>query len=223
MKKFLSIALITLASTNLSFAQMDALKGSGKIVTQTFTNTNFDKLSLLDLDGEIIVEVGKTFGITAAIDDNLAQLLEVSQTAGTLTIKLQKNKNNVRYIEDSKIKITISLPALKMVNQSGNHNLAITNLNGDVFSIKSAGNGDATLSGTVHTVKIEKSGNGDVRAEKLIAAKAVVASMGNGDVVINATGEFRANGTGNGNIKNVGKATASAESTMLGNGKIISQ
>ena len=107
---------------------MGALKGSGTVVTKTFDFKNFDSIELKDLDGKIELEGGKPFSIKIAIDDNLEPLLLVNEKNNTLIIELNKNKNNRRYVENSSIKILITVPQLSKVLQTGNSNTFIKNV-----------------------------------------------------------------------------------------------
>ncbi len=221
MKKLIILSAVFITTLQTAFSQMGALKGSGKIVTKTFSYQDFDKLQLNDLDGKIEVEVGKAYAIKISIDDNLEPLLTVSEKNKTLFVVLSKNENNKRYVEKTNINITISVPNLKSAVHIGNSDVLIAGLKNTSFSIKSTGNGDVMLTGTTDKVEIEKAGNGDVDAATLIAKNANVVSVGNGDVKVNASEIFSANGTGNGDIINKGKAKASANSKQTGNGEII--
>ncbi len=221
MKKLIILSAMFITTLQTAFSQMGALKGSGKIVTKTFSYQDFDQIQLNDLDGKIEVEVGKAYAIKISIDDNLEPLLRVSEANKTLTVALNKNENNKRYVENSNIKITISLPALNGVVHNGNSDAIITGLKNNKFSAKSTGNGNLILSGTAENIEIEKAGNGNVEAAKLMVNNANVVSVGNGDVKVNASETFSANGTGNGDIINKGKAKPSANSKQTGNGEIL--
>ena len=201
---------------------MGALKGSGIVVTKTFDFKNFDSIELKDLDGKIEVEAGKPFSIQIAVDDNLEPLLLVNEKNNSLTIELNKNKNNRRYVENSNIKILITLPQLSKVMQTGNTNTFIKNVENKNFVIKSRGNGNITVEGKAENIDIQRSGNGNVYAGKLIAKNATVVSTGNGNVKVNVSDIFIANGSGNGDIQNIGKAKATSNSKKTGNGSIIS-
>ena len=109
MKKIIIISTVFLASLQTAFCQMGALKGSGKVVTKSFSFNKFSTINLLDLDGKVKITVGKAFKITADIDDNLADLLAVSELNNNLTIALKGNLNNRLYVENSKINININL------------------------------------------------------------------------------------------------------------------
>ena len=221
MKKLIIFSATLLVTIQMAFCQMGALKGSGKIVNKTFSYQDFDKIQLNDLDGRVEVEVGKPYSIKISIDDNLEPLLIVSETNKTLTVALNKNENNKRYVEKTNIKITISVPALNGVVHNGNSDAFVTGLKNNNFSAKSTGNGNLVLEGNADNIEINKAGNGDVEAAKLMVKNAKVISVGNGDVKVNASETFVADGTGNGDIINKGKAKASPNSKQNGNGEII--
>ncbi len=58
-------------------------------------------------------------------------------------------------------------------------------------------------------------------ATKLTVKNAKIISVGNGDVKVNASETFIADGTGNGDIINKGGAKPSASSNQKGNGEIL--
>lgn len=220
MKKLIIFSAMLIASFQTAFCQMNALKGSGKVLTKTFSYQDFEKIQLKDLDGNIEVVVGKPYAITIKIDDNLEPLLTVSENKKTLFVALSKNENNQRYVEKTNIHITINVPALNALTHIGNSDIFITGVKNNSFSVKSAGNGNVTIAGTTDKVEIDKTGNGDVEAAKLMVKNANVVSVGNGDVMVNASEIFVANLTGNGDIINRGNARASSNSKQTGNGEI---
>jgi len=55
----------------------------------------------------------------------------------------------------------------------------------------------------------------------LFTSTAEVECKGNGSVTINSSLKFSVKGSGNGSLKNVGSAKASADSRINGNDKII--
>ncbi|MBC7606401.1 MAG: DUF2807 domain-containing protein [Burkholderiales bacterium] len=200
---FASIAVIWMSTA--SFAQ---LKGSGKTVTKTFDYQNFDKVFFEDLDGKLEIEVGKDFGISITIDDNLLNLLSVVEHSGekTLTVSLKGNRNNKMYIEDTQIKIKITMPFLMEVSNDGNSGLRVSNLNNKYCKSTNPANGSTTLSGIVDQLEISCSGNGNLSAENLIAKNAKVTCRGNGSAKVNVSEVLQRSTSGNGNISNIGKA-----------------
>jgi hypothetical protein len=198
------IIALTLAATS-SFAQ---LKGSGKTVTKTYDYQNFNKVFFDDLDGKLQIEVGKSYSVTITIDDNLVNLLSVIENSEnkSLAIGLKGNKNNKMYIEDTKIKVIITVPYLMEVSNNGNSGLTVANINSKNFKITNPVNGSTSLSGIVDNLDVVDKGNGNLNAEKLIVKKAKIICRGNGNVRVNVTDEIDETRSGNGNIVNIGKA-----------------
>lgn len=218
MKKiFFAIVLII---TSFANAQ---LKGSGKIITKTFDYKNFDKVYFEDLDGKIEVEIGKPWSILITIDDNLESLLHLSENVSENELKIQfkGNKDNQMYVENTNLKIKITMPEASVIKNSGNSNLSVQNISGRYFKLENTGNGDSNVSGTIDVLDINKIGNGDVDASNLNVKKAELKSTGNGDLTVNVSETLSARLTGNGDIINTGKANFDSGSKKSGNGDLI--
>lgn len=214
---FLTIVLIL---TSFANAQ---LKGSGKTVTKSYAYKNFDKISFQDLDGKIEVEIGKPWSITVIIDDNLESLLSFSENVSDkeLRIQFKGNKNNQMYVEDTNLRIRITMPAASLIKNLGNSDLLVKNIMGRYFKLENTGNGDTKISGMVDVLDIAKTGNGDVNAENLVTTSADLKSIGNGNLTVNVSQKLTAKLIGNGDIINNGKATFDSNSKKSGNGDLI--
>lgn len=219
MQKLILLLMLFLISI-LSFSQTT---GSGKSITKTYPFKDFDKVYFEDLDGKLEVEIGQPFSITVSIDDNLQNLLSIAenQKEHQLTIAFKNNQNNRQYIENTKLRIRITMPEASVISNNGNSNLDIRNVIGRYFRIENTGNGDTRISGSIDSLDIEKMGNGDILTEKLIAKKANIKSTGNGNVTVNVSNELKASLKGNGDIKNVGAAAFDPSSSKTGNGSFI--
>ncbi len=216
---FAGILILILSSCN-SNAQMKPLNGSGKIVSKTYYYKNFDKIEIQDLAGNISVEVGKSFAITAAIDDNLAPLLKVTESNGELKLQLEGNRSNKLYIEETNIEIKICMPSITAALHSANGKLLIEGISSKKFRIKNNENGTAVIQGTAEELEIVCAGNGAVKATEMLAQKVDVTKRGNGNVYLKTNNTFAAKGSGNGDIINEGNGTAAAGSLIHGNGSI---
>lgn len=204
MKNSILLFAITLLSIN-SFSQ---LKGSGKTVTKTFNYTNFDKINFEDLDGKFEVEVGKPFSISVTIDDNLYPLLLVENNAANnqLSIRLKGNNNNKMYIEDTKIKIKVTLPKVAALKNDSNGFLTVSGITGNNLIVETLDNGSTELIGTIDNLDSKSTGNGVLNAKQLLVKKATVKASGNGNVYINVSDSITSKTSGNGEIINSGKA-----------------
>jgi hypothetical protein len=219
MIKLITTVLLTLF-TLITNAQ---LKGSGKTITKTYDYKNFDKLEFKDLDGTILVEIGKTWSIEVAIDDNLLPLLsfEEEKNENLLKVFFKKNRNNKKYIEDTNIKIKITMPESSVIKHNGNSKLMVSGLVGRYFRLENSSNGSATISGSIDKLDVINKGNGISNLTETIVKEAEVKCRGNGSVTVNVTEKLEATASGNGNIKNIGKARFSPFSSSSGNGKLI--
>jgi hypothetical protein len=181
MKKIIIFLVATVAMFQV-FSQSRPLRGSGKTVDKTFQLTNFDKIDLLDLDGVVEVVVGKEFSVNVIIDDNLASLLDAAVDNGTLTVQLKGNLYNRLYIEETNIKIRITLPEVTVIKHRSNGKLIVDGIIGRYFRIKNTGNGNAYLNGSVDELDIVCTDNGSVFAQKVKAKTVNVKRRGNGNV-----------------------------------------
>lgn len=198
------------------------LFGSGKVITREFAIKDFDKVNIEDFDGQVEIEVGKPFYIKIEIDENLEPRLRVSKndSENQLNIFLEGNKNGKLYLENTRIKIKISLPEASVISHRGNTNVRVSGIIGRYFRLENNGNGNVYLSGSVDELDIKKTGNGEVKAHKLISKTAKVKSYGNGNVVVNAQISLQAHGTGNCSIMQAGPGKIDPMSGVIGNGAV---
>jgi hypothetical protein len=221
MKKILFTTLLFIGSIH-AFSQ---LNGSGNIINKTYDYSGFDKVYFNDLHGEITIEIGKPFSISINIDDNLEGLLNLSEnkTEHELIISLKGNERNKMYIENTNIKIKITMPEASVIKNNGNSSLNINNILGRYFRLENNGNGGSKLSGSVDKLDIVKHGNGGVIANKLFAKTSEITSAGNGDILVNVAGDVTVQLSGNGDVKNSGRGRFIVKGKMNGNGKLISE
>jgi hypothetical protein len=216
MKKLIVLILLY---PSLVYAQ---LFGTGKILTREFNFKNFDKVNIEDFDGQIEIEVGKPFSIKIEIDENLEPRLRVSKkdSENQLDIYLEGNKNGKLYLENTRIKIKISMPEASVIIHRGNTNMRVSGIVGRYFRLENNGNGNVYLSGSIDELDIKKTGNGEVKAQKLISKTAKVKSYGNGNVMVNAQISLQAHGTGNCSILQAGPGKIEPMSGVIGNGDV---
>ena len=176
-----------------------------------------------NFNGIVEVEVGKPWKIRVTIDDNLEKLLTFSEdkTAHALTLSFKGIDKNRMYIENTKIKISITMPEISVVSNNGNSDVTVRNVVGSYLNFENFGNGNCAISGTIDLLDINRSGNGDINASRLSAKQVKVSSNGNGDVSVNASNEFSAQSSGNVDVTNIDKAKFDSKSSKKGNGELI--
>ncbi len=218
MKKYIS----TIALVLFFYVANGQLKGSGKTVSQEYPISNFDKVFFEDLDGNLEVEIGKSWKISVTIDDNLKDLLEVklNKEEYALTVGLKGNKNNKMYIEDTNIWVKITMPESSVVSNNGNANLKVSGVLGRYFRLQNNGNGTATVLGNIEMLDLENNGNGNANLQDLLAQEAKLTVKGNGNVILNVQKQVLANVAGNATVINKGTGQYSASSITKGNASI---
>lgn len=222
MKKLILIITLFNVFCTVSFAQKGPLRGTGKLISRTFDFKDFDKVSFEDFDGKIEVEIGKPFSIKVDIDENLEPRLEVQKedAENQLTIRLAGNYNGKLYLEDTRIKIKVTMPEASVIKHRGNTNVHISGVIGRYFRLENDGNGDVMLQGNIDELDIKKNGNGNINAQKLIAKTAKVKSYGNGNVLVNSQISLIAHGTGNNSVMQFGQGKIDPMSGIIGNGEV---
>ena len=219
---YLILMLAMMFSVNIK-AQNGPLFGSGKIANRTYDYKNFEKLNIKNFDGLIHVNIGTTWSINISIDDNLVDRLALDNDSQnkTLNLSLVGNENGKLYLENTHIKINITMPKASYIYHSGNAAVIIKGLEGRSFAFEGKGNGKTSLIGSVDQLNITHSGNGDVDAKNCPALTADVKKYGNGNIVVNSQLSLSAIGTGNGNVVQVGHGDIKPLSGIVGNGRVF--
>jgi hypothetical protein len=205
MKKFLVFAFVSMIIFTNSFAQnMRPLTGNGVEKKVAYDIATFETLEVLWLDGKIDVEFGAAKSdISINTDENLFNLLKVTNTEGVLKLEIPTNYGNRLWLEDDRTTIKIRTTAqARKITYKANANALFTNINSSILSINKDGNGNILLEGKVAILEIEKKDNGNIDAENLLAQQATVSSTGNGNVSVNTKVLKKQRIWGNGGVSN---------------------
>ena len=195
-----TVAAVFLAAAAPGFAWgWGAVKGSGKIVSETRTLDSFDRLGSAG-SATVVVTVGPAQSVTVKADDNVVSLIETKVENGRLKIG-----TNGSYSTDSDVTVTVTVPALKAAALSGSGDLTVTGVGGDSFEAALSGSGDISATGRAEKISVSVAGSGDVHLFGLASLRAEVSIAGSGDVEVSATEALSASIAGSGDVHYRGK------------------
>ena len=220
MKRALAFGLITVAAATAACSQARSEDG-GPTVDRSYTVGDFDKVELAGAyDADI--RVGGAPSVKATGSQKAIDNLEVTVEDGALVLR-HKKKMNFGWSNSNhgKIKVVVTVPALRAAELSGSGDLRVDKVTGDAFDAGIAGSGNLTVGNVaVNTFKMSVAGSGNAEATGG-RAKAVEYNIA-GSGGINAKGvaaeTAAASIAGSGNID--GQATATASVNIMGSGNV---
>lgn len=172
-----------------------AIKGSGKLSTETRSITGFERLSLTG-SPDVTVNVGKSFKVTVSTDDNLQKHLITKVSGDTLEVHFDGNAN------PTSAKVVLEVPEFTEVNVTGSGEVVITGLNNSDFSAKVTGSGSVIAKeGTAERLDTSVTGSGELNLAGLESKTAKASVTGSGDIELNATSGLDAHITGSGSVR----------------------
>lgn len=209
------------------------IEGNGKIVTQT-KNIGLAEKLVFKGNFEVIVESATTTSVAVETDENIQDLVLITESNGSLVFKT-KQKFNIQ--SDHGIKIFIKTPKLESIHMAGSGNVKgvgkftgasklLVDIAGsgevelDVNTPKIiadiAGIGNLKLSGETQEAKINIAGSGECDAAELKSENAFVKVAGVGTVKIFAAVMLDVNVAGSGTVYYKGTATVKQKIAGVG-------
>jgi hypothetical protein len=182
--------------------------GSGKVITQTRTVSNFDSIEI-SYPTQVFVSQGSSESVKIEADDNVLPGLKTEVRGDTLQIFYRVE--NGKHVRPSKpVKITIVVKDLKEVNFDGAGELTIDGLETEDLNISASGAGNLGLNEiAVKNLSVTLSGAGNVSAS---------GEADNLDLVISGVGKFDGKDLhsqiANANLSGVGSATVSVDDEL---------
>jgi phosphoribosylformylglycinamidine (FGAM) synthase PurS component len=173
-----------------------------------------------NLNGEVEIEIGKSYSITVSGEDNAQEQVELTKSADKLLVNLVS-----KFITDWKnrkvVKVKIVMPEIAKLFNFSNADVSVKNFTGRYFGIENKGNGNVSVTGTVvDFIEIKNNGNGNLETKSIISKKVDISKSGNGDVNIRTDNNFNVDMAGNGDIVNYGKGKAAIKK-QRGTGKVV--
>ncbi len=218
--------LLLIASCQVKFK-----RGSGKLITETKSVANFNKVSTSS-NIDVIITQGLSFEVVVEADDNIMKYVVVTVDNNTLKIGLAHNTS----FSNSHIKVKVTAPeyvalaassssSIKSIgviqvkenlkidaNSSANVNC---NVNGNTVLVSVHSSANIDLKGSIQNLVAETSSSADLNAFDLICenASAKANSSGTINVTVNHTLIANASSSGNVNYKGAAKVTQSTNSS----------
>lgn len=212
-----------------------SVHGNGDIVSKDRKVSRAEKI-VIKGNFDVILTPGNETSVIIKTDENLQNLILVSESEGELVFK-SKQKFNLK--SDHGIKIYISTPKLTGVYLAGSGNIVgkgkfvgadklIIDIagQGDVdlevntpkVEVDIKGSGNVKLKGETKNASFEIAGSGDCNAETLKAENASIKVAGNGNVNVYADVKLDIKIMGSGDVFYKGNAELSQK--VLGSGNI---
>ena len=181
-----------------------------------------DAFSAIEIAGLMAVEVkiSNTTSVDVQGEPQLAKLISTTVKNGTLVIDTPKDfTKRLKGHDDNKLKVVITMPALKSVAISGTGAMEIEGLAQSSFAATIAGTGSLEVAGKTDTFKLSIPGTGEVKAKKLIASDLQLSVPGTAQASVHATKSFDANVMGTAVVVVHGKP-ASVRKNVVGTAMI---
>ncbi len=180
MKTMKAVFATLLCLAMFSSCRKDVVSGSGPILTENRTVTNFSKVTT---DGSIDVSITEaaTFSVTVSDYENLISNIETYVVGNELKISY---RNNV-VVTRSRAKVLITMPALQGVLSNGSGDFSVNGVfnTAQPFNAKVNGSGDISINGlTVSSANIEINGSGDMLITNASCNTGTMRTSGSGDI-----------------------------------------
>ena len=181
---------------------------------------DFDKVQIENINGEVEIEIGKSYSITVSGKDNAQEQVQLTKSEDKLLVNLVS-----KYVTDWKsrklVKVKIIMPEISKLFNFSNADVNVQKFIGRYFGIENKGNGNILVVGSViDHIEIKNNGNGNLETKNIISKKVDISKSGNGDVNIRTDSNFNVEMAGNGDIVNYGKGKAIINK-QSGTGKVV--
>jgi hypothetical protein len=179
---------------------IEAVNGSGKVISETRTVSGFSAVSLSG-DGKLFIEPGGAESLTITTDDNLLPYLTSDVRGNELRLGARSHFG-VNPTRDLIYRLTVR--NLDELSVSGDGSVDAKGIHADQLKIHISGDGQIVLSGSAGRQQIEISGDGRYKGEKLESKTATISISGDGNAVAAVSDELNANVSGDGWIEYIG-------------------
>ncbi|MDH3283387.1 MAG: DUF2807 domain-containing protein [Acidobacteriota bacterium] len=213
----LAIAAALLAEMSLGAGccvyRMDAIRGSGKIATETREISSFESLVVTGA-ADVELSIGEPLSLWIEADDNLLPLVTTDVRGERLVVSSRGS-----YSTRHGVRVRVAAPAVSSVKLAGSGTITIEGLDGGELELTVAGSGDIVVTGEVDSLDASVGGSGDIDGSRLVSRSVRARIAGSGDIDVHATEALTATIAGSGEITYRGDPP-SIERSIAGSGSI---
>ena len=233
-KKSLVLFLLLLAaSLSVTACNLNAIRGSGNLVTETRDVSGFDGIALSG-SGEVIITQGEAESLTIETDDNVMEHVKAEVSGGTLNLGFEEGIN---LVSPTRLIFTVGVDELRSVSVAGSGdiesemivtdrldasvggsgNVLIPELTADTVEARIGGSGEIDLGGEAAAQDVNIGGSGNFRGGDLRGESVKVSIGGSGNATVWATESLDANISGSGSVRYYGSPSVNSSSSGSGN------
>jgi hypothetical protein len=184
----------------LTACDMNAVRGSGKVITENRNVSGFSEVEV-NGTGRLIVEQDGNEALTIETDDNLMPYLKSEVRDGKLRIGTE-GLANLR--PSSNIIYRLSAKHLGGISVSGSMEVDARKIHTDEFAISVSGAGEISVDGAATKQTVTISGAADYRAADFKTREATISISGAGNAVVAVEEKLDVQISGAGEIEYVG-------------------
>ena len=196
------------------YLNLNGIKGSGTLETETREMTAFSSISFKSV-GKLMIQQTDKESLTIIADDNILPILESRVSDQTLYLS---NANASSIDPTQPIEFFVEVKSLESLNTKGVGSIKIKDIQGKRLSVSLDGVGSIAIAGNVDVLDLELTGVGSFNGEELQAKQATVRNKGIGSAVVNVSEQLDASVSGIGSIEYVG--SPQVKESVKGLGKI---
>lgn len=200
MRVLLSLGIVVLCVSCV--VRITGVKGDGKITTETRTVAPFTAIEVSGVAHVDFTPAAELAPIEVTCDSNLLPIITTNIVNSTLVID---TKEGISPTKGLKIKITG--PAPKKIEQSGASSFTMTNIDATELTVEVSGASSMTLSGKVTQGNFDASGASNIKAADLVVGTLKVDASGASSIKCHVTGSLDADGSGASSITYRGEPT----------------
>lgn len=171
--------------------------GSGRIVTRDFTWGGNDRLEL-DIPAHVRFQTAPAWHLSIRGREGTLDRIVVSDG------RISEGEHGFSFFgwhHSRPVQVELSGPALREASLNGSGSIELKDIDQDRLQVQIRGNGKASGSGKVGSLRLEIMGSGSARLEQLAETNADVTIEGSGDADVSPSGEARVTIAGSGDVR----------------------